>query len=144
VNRQFPIASSSEVGCRVGCKTATLSFYFRKTSQYMYDTFEWLFKHTFNMCKSVVFPALSKPRNSNLACLFKSPREARTSQTVGSTSASVVWAIDASRQECLMDTLSCQAEQLYLHQLTINILVVCLGEFVMSVFQVSRLQFERV
>lgn len=37
---------------------------------------------TFNMCKSVVFPALSSPKNKSLACLLVSPKLARTSQTV--------------------------------------------------------------
>ena len=38
-------------------------------------------KPTFNMCKRVVFPALSRPRNSSFACLFRRPKEARMSQT---------------------------------------------------------------
>jgi hypothetical protein len=51
--------SSSEVGCKVGCNVAILSF--------------------FNMCKRVVLPALSKPRNNNLACLFHKPKYANAS-----------------------------------------------------------------
>lgn len=39
------------------------------------------FQRTFSMCSSVVFPALSKPKNRSLACLFISPRDERTSQT---------------------------------------------------------------
>lgn len=35
--------------------------------------------HTFNMCSRVVFPALSRPRNSSFACLLSKPREERTS-----------------------------------------------------------------
>lgn len=61
MNFTLPMASSSEVGCSVGCSTATRSF--------------------FSMCSSVVLPALSRPRNSSLACLFARPRFARTSQT---------------------------------------------------------------
>ncbi len=38
-------------------------------------------RRTFNMCNSVVLPALSRPRNRSLACLFSRPREARASQT---------------------------------------------------------------
>ena len=34
------------------------------------------------MCNKVVLPALSRPRKRSLACLFRSPREASTSQTV--------------------------------------------------------------
>lgn len=34
---------------------------------------------TFNMCSSVVLPALSRPRNRSLACLLRRPSEARTS-----------------------------------------------------------------
>jgi hypothetical protein len=34
---------------------------------------------TFNMCSSVVLPALSRPRKRSLACLFNRPSEARTS-----------------------------------------------------------------
>lgn len=41
--------------------------------------------YTFSMCSSVVLPALSKPRKRSLACLLRSPREARTSQTIGAT-----------------------------------------------------------
>lgn len=37
---------------------------------------------TFNMCKSVVFPALSRPRNSSLACLFSKPSAESVSQTI--------------------------------------------------------------
>ena len=37
---------------------------------------------TFNMCNSVVLPALSSPRKRSLACLFNRPSDARTSQTV--------------------------------------------------------------
>ena len=48
------------LGCWVGCKIATRSF--------------------FSMCNSVVFPALSRPRNKILACLLRRPSEARTSQ----------------------------------------------------------------
>ena len=40
---------------------------------------------TFSICSSVVLPALSKPRKRSLACLLRSPREARTSQTIGAT-----------------------------------------------------------
>ncbi len=36
---------------------------------------------TLSMCSSVVLPALSRPRNSSLACLFIKPSDARTSQT---------------------------------------------------------------
>ena len=42
-----------------------------------------LFVPTFNICNKVVFPALSRPRNRSLACLFRSPKEARVSQTIG-------------------------------------------------------------
>lgn len=34
---------------------------------------------TLSICNNVVLPALSSPRKSNLACLFRRPREARTS-----------------------------------------------------------------
>jgi hypothetical protein len=34
---------------------------------------------TFNMCSSVVLPALSRPRNRSLACLLRRPSEARIS-----------------------------------------------------------------
>ena len=34
---------------------------------------------TFNMCSSVVLPALSRPRNRSLACLLRRPSEAKTS-----------------------------------------------------------------
>jgi hypothetical protein len=39
-------------------------------------------QRTFNICNSVVFPALSRPRNRSFACLFISPRAERVSQTV--------------------------------------------------------------
>lgn len=35
----------------------------------------------FSMCRSVVFPALSRPRKSSFACLLARPREARRSKT---------------------------------------------------------------
>ena len=35
------------------------------------------------MCSRVVLPALSRPKKRSLACLFRRPREARTSQTGG-------------------------------------------------------------
>jgi hypothetical protein len=38
-------------------------------------------QHTFSMCNSVVFPALSRPRNRSFACLFNNPSDARVSQT---------------------------------------------------------------
>lgn len=65
VNLTLPMLSSSEVGCRVGWRTATLSF--------------------LSMCSNVVFPALSRPRKRSLAFLFVSPREARTSAVYVST-----------------------------------------------------------
>ena len=34
---------------------------------------------TFNMCSSVVLPALSRPRNRSLACLLRRPSEAKMS-----------------------------------------------------------------
>ena len=37
---------------------------------------------TFNICNSVVFPALSRPKNRSFACLFISPRAERVSQTI--------------------------------------------------------------
>ncbi len=37
------------------------------------------------MCSRVVLPALSRPRKRSLACLLRSPREARTSQTIAET-----------------------------------------------------------
>ena len=61
VNLMLPIASSSEVGCQVGCRVASLSF--------------------FNMWSNVVLPALSRPRNKSLPCLFHSPSEDRISLT---------------------------------------------------------------
>lgn len=36
--------------------------------------------NTFNICKSVVLPALSRPRNKSFACLLRRPRDERTSQ----------------------------------------------------------------
>jgi hypothetical protein len=48
------------------------------------------YQHTFNMCNSVVFPALSRPRNKSFACLFRRPREARVSQTVERTDVSLL------------------------------------------------------
>lgn len=45
--------------------------------------FRGSYPRTFNICNSVVFPALSRPRNRSLACLFKSPKDASVSQTVG-------------------------------------------------------------
>jgi hypothetical protein len=39
-------------------------------------------QRTFNICNSVVFPALSRPRNRSFACLFRSPSDARVSQTI--------------------------------------------------------------
>lgn len=56
------MANSSEVGCNVGCKVANLSF--------------------FNICKRVVLPALSNPKNNNLACLFHNPNDDNISWTV--------------------------------------------------------------
>lgn len=47
-------------------------------------------QHTFNICNSVVFPALSRPRNRSFACLFISPRAERVSQTVGRSVSVVV------------------------------------------------------
>ncbi len=38
-----------------------------------------LSQRTFSMCSKVVFPALSSPRKSSLACLFIRPSEERTS-----------------------------------------------------------------
>lgn len=34
------------------------------------------------MCSRVVLPALSRPRKSSFACLFRSPKDASVSQTV--------------------------------------------------------------
>ena len=45
-------------------------------------------QRTFNICSNVVFPALSRPRNRSFACLFKSPSDARVSQTVGKNNVS--------------------------------------------------------
>ena len=45
----------------LGCSTATRSF--------------------LSMCRSVVFPALSRPRKRSFACLLARPREARRSKT---------------------------------------------------------------
>lgn len=45
----------------LGCKTATRSF--------------------LSMCRSVVFPALSRPRKRSFACLLARPSEARRSKT---------------------------------------------------------------
>jgi hypothetical protein len=45
----------------LGCRTATRSF--------------------LSMCRSVVFPALSRPRKSSFACLFARPSEASRSKT---------------------------------------------------------------
>ena len=39
----------------------------------------WATMRTFNIWSSVVFPALSRPKKSSFACLFISPRDARTS-----------------------------------------------------------------
>lgn len=66
---------------------------------------------TFNMCKRVVFPALSRPRNRSFACLLRSPSDARTSQTVNGSVSSYhdKWMV-----------------QLHIHQFTIHILAVCL------------------
>jgi hypothetical protein len=58
--------------------------------------------HTFNMCNNVVFPALSRPRNRSFACLFRSPKDARVSQTVEQTDQqSGAWSI--FREESFLD-----------------------------------------
>ena len=57
VNLIRSIDSSSEVGCSVGTCWAILS--------------------SFNICKSVVFPALSSPKNSNFPDFFHNPRYPR-------------------------------------------------------------------
>ena len=49
------------------------------------------------MCRRVVLPALSRPRKSSLACLFNSPREARTSQTIELIAASAHVIVDRRR-----------------------------------------------
>jgi hypothetical protein len=56
----FAIWSSSEVGWSVGLRTAMRSF--------------------LSMCRSVVLPALSRPRNKSLAFLFMRPSDDRTSK----------------------------------------------------------------
>lgn len=120
MNFTFPIASSSEaeqavsqpyrswipyghhwghsLGCRVGWRIATRSFYSDYSHQQMFFFLSMRAavqptsssaaqidrqpQRTFNICSSVVFPALSRPRNRSFACLFISPRAERVSQTV--------------------------------------------------------------
>ena len=74
------------LGCSVGCRMATRSFCTPPSqkpqlrlhkSQHFSCRHKWV--HTFSMCRRVVFPALSRPKNSNFACLFSRPREARIS-----------------------------------------------------------------
>lgn len=53
------------------------------SSKYRLFQHPGLYPRTFSICNSVVFPALSRPRNRSFACLFRSPSDARVSQTVG-------------------------------------------------------------
>lgn len=54
---------------------------------------------TFNMCSSVVLPALSRPRKRSLACLLRSPSEARTSQTVEAPKMSALVTVDTEKKK---------------------------------------------
>lgn len=73
VNLILPITNSSEVGCQVGCKVANLSF--------------------FSMWSKVVLPALSRPKNNSLPCLFHKPRDAKTSLTVSNGEKNRHWLV---------------------------------------------------
>lgn len=54
---------------------------------------------TFNICSNVVLPALSRPRKRSLACLLRSPSEARTSQTFEAPEKSALVTVDAEKKK---------------------------------------------
>lgn len=78
---------------------------------------------TFNICSNVVLPALSRPRKRSLACLLRSPREARTSQTTAANKESALVS-QVGRRERGSRPSNRSKKKLggSLHQLTMNML----------------------
>lgn len=80
------MASSSEAGDRVSSKLRRRTYLdVRSVTTLLIchsskDQTEIGVVRTLSMCSNVVLPALSRPRNSNLACLLRRPKEASTSQ----------------------------------------------------------------
>jgi len=98
-----PCASHPRRACQSSMQTADL------------EDYERIHQRTFNICNSVVFPALSRPRNSSFACLFRSPSDARVSQTIEQITIS---SPSSPRTHFPFPDL----QKSYLHQLTIHIL----------------------
>lgn len=129
---------AGSLGCKVGCRMATRSFCHVASNTVL--AFYHLYLHrespltriemshgrpgtfereteelgTFSICRRVVFPALSRPRKSSLACLFIKPSEERTSQTVRRPCQLRL------RRRKLRLTESCQTGVGDVHQLTIH------------------------
>jgi len=87
-------------------------------------------QRTFNMCNSVVFPALSKPRKRSFACLFKSPSDARVSQTGRG--------INISFQSKRVLLLPFENFNSYLHQFMIHILATRISEVRLGIKRCSK------
>jgi hypothetical protein len=124
------LKDSNSLGWRVGWRIATLSFCMNLIvsphclsledaasilSQLQISRVVSGSQRTFNICNSVVFPALSRPRNRSFACLFKSPSDARVSQTIEQMTISLL-----SGPSPVFSSTGLRKS--YLHQLTIHML----------------------